>query len=162
MDTRMDKAIFLETLRTKRVEWEALLDEVGEERMTQPGVEGEWSIKDIIAHVAWSEREMVGVFATRALVGSDLWSLSTDERNAVVFEQNRHRSLQDVLAEEQQVYAQLLEGAQTLSDEDLNDPQRFKEMLPAWIPWQIFAGNSFKHYDEHIRSIRVWLDQGQL
>ena len=158
----MNKVVFLETLRAKHAEWEALLDEVGEERMTTPGVEGEWSIKDIIAHVAWNERELVGVFATRALVGSDLWNISTDARNAVVFEQNRHRSLQDVLAEEQQVYAQLLEGAQTLSDEDLNDPQRFKEMLADWIPWQIFAGNSFKHYDEHIRSIRARLDRGQL
>lgn len=157
MDTRMDKAVFLETLRTKRAEWEALLAEVGEARMTQPGVAGEWSIKDVIAHVAWGEREMVGVLQVRALVGSDLWNVSTDERNAAVFEQNRLRFLQDVLAEEQQTYRQLLEALQSLSDEDFNDSQRFKDMPADWIPWQIIAGNSFGHYDEHIPSIRSWI-----
>ncbi len=157
----MDKATFLGTLRTKRAEWETLLAEVGEARMTQPGAAGEWSVKDIIAHVAWGEREMVGVLQARALVGSDLWNLSTDERNAVVFEQNRHRSLQDVLTEEEQLYAELLSGLEAISDEDLNNPQRFRDMPPTWIPWQILSGNSFGHYAEHIPSIRAWLDKSQ-
>jgi len=153
----MDKATFLATLRAKRAEWEALMAEVGEARTTQPGAAGEWSVKDIIAHVAWGEHEMVGVLQARALVGSDLWNVSTDERNAAVFEQNRHRPLQDVLNEEREVYTQLLEALQAVSDKDFTDPQQFKDMPADWVPWQILSGNSFGHYDEHIPSIRAWL-----
>ena len=59
--------------------------------MTTPGVVGKWSVKDLVAHITWSEREMVGVLAARALAGSDLWSLTNDERNEIVYQQNRDR-----------------------------------------------------------------------
>jgi len=159
MDVQMDKATFLETLRTKRGEWETLLAEVDEERVTEPGPAGEWSLKDIIAHVTWGEREMVGVLEARALVGSDLWNVSTDERNAAVYEQNRDRSLPDVLTEAQEVHTRLLAALETVSDEDLNDPRRYKDMLDDWVPWKLIAGNSYGHYDEHSPSIRAWLEQ---
>ncbi len=153
----MDKATFIETLHTGRAEWEALLAEVGEARMLQPGAAGEWSVKDVIAHVMWSEREMVGVMQAHALVGSDLWDLPEDERNAVVFAEQRDQPLHDVLTEEQQVYAQFLEAVQALSDEDFTDPHRFREMPEQWLPWQILAGCSFAHYRQHTPSIRAWL-----
>ena len=153
----MDKAAFIKTLHAGRVEWEALLAEVGEARMLQPGAAGEWSVKDVIAHVMWSEREMVGVMHAHALVGSDLWDLSQDERNAVVFAEQRDRPLHDVLSEEQGVYAQFLEAVQALSDEDFTDPRRFREMPEQWLPWQVLAGCSFAHYRQHTQSIRAWL-----
>ena len=59
---------------------------------------GKWSVKDLVAHITWSESEMVGVLAGRALVGSDLWSLTNDERNEIVYQQNRDRPLDEVLA----------------------------------------------------------------
>ncbi len=153
----MDKATFIETLHAGRAEWQALLAEVGEGRMLQPGAAGEWSVKDVIAHVMWGEREMVGVMQTHALVGSDLWDLPEDERNAIVFAEQRDRPLHDVLTEEQQVYAQFLEAVQALSDEDFTDPRRFREMPEQWLPWRILAGDSFAHYRQHMPSIRAWL-----
>ncbi len=48
----MNKAEFLERQRRARAEWEALLAEVGPDRMTRPGTAGYWSVKDVIAHVA--------------------------------------------------------------------------------------------------------------
>jgi len=153
----MDRATFIETLYAARAEWEALLAEVGEARMLQPGATGEWSVKDVIAHVMWSEREMVGVMQAHALVGSELWNLTDDERNAVVFAEQRDRSLPDVLTEEQQVYAQFVRGVETLSDEDFTDARRFREMPEQWLPWQVLAGCSFAHYRQHMPSIRAWL-----
>ena len=157
----MKKALFLETLRTKRAEWETLLAEVDEARMTQPGPAGEWSLKDIIAHVTWGEREMVGVLQARALVGSDLWGASQFERNAAVYAQNRDCPLPEVLAEAQEVHARLVDELEKLSDEDLNDARRFQQMPAEWIPWQLIAGNSYGHYDEHSPWIRAWLDQAE-
>jgi Protein of unknown function (DUF1706) len=155
----MDKATFIETLRTRRAEWEALLAQVGKERMLEAGAAGAWSVKDIIAHIMWGEREMIGVCKQHALIGSDLWNLSEDERNASMVAQQRDRPLEEVLHEEEQAYAQLLEAVQALTDEDFNDPHRFRYMPTEWIPWQIIAGCSFKHYSEHIPSIRAWLQQ---
>lgn len=157
----MDKTVFINTLKQSRAEWEALLAQVDEERMLQPGAAGKWSVKDVIVHVTWSEREMVPIMSTRELVGSELWELSDDERNEIVYQQNRDRPLQEILQEEQQAYADLFEAAQTLSDEDLNDPHRFKQMPEEWVPWQIIAGCSFKHYQDHMPSIREWLAQRQ-
>jgi hypothetical protein len=159
METYVNKSMFLDTLHAGRAQWEALLAQVGEARMLQPGVAGEWSIKDIIAHVTWGERETVEVLQARALVGSDLWNLPQDDRNAVVFAENRDRPLHEVLAEAQQVHAQLLEALVALSEEDLTDPRRFRNMPANWIPWQIIAGCSYEHYRQHTPSIRAWLDQ---
>jgi len=155
----MTLAAFLDSLRSGRAEWEALLAQIGADRMTQPGVEGDWSIKDIVAHVTWHEREMLGVLRARALVGSDLWNLPTDERNAAIFEQNKDRALDDVLEESRQIFPQLLELAAGLSAEELNDPRGFSEMPEEWSPWELVASNSYTHYPDHIASIRAWLDR---
>ena len=152
------KVDFLETLQTARAEWEALLVKVGESNMTLPGVAGEWSVKDIVCHITWFEREMVGVLQARALIGSDLWNLPQGQRNAVIFEQNRQRSLQDVLAEARLVNQTLYKALQTLQEEDFNDPGRFKNMPPDWSPGKLIAENSYEHYRAHARSIHAWLD----
>ena len=158
MATEMNKAAFLETLQTGRAQWEALLAEIDEARMTEPRVEGEWSVKDIIAHVAWYEREMVGILQARALVGSSLWVLPNAERNAAIFDQNRDRSLPDVLTEAQRAYAELLQAAQGLAEDDLIDPSRYRDMPADWVPWKVLADNTYEHYCAHIPAIRTWLD----
>ncbi|HEX6780018.1 MAG TPA: maleylpyruvate isomerase N-terminal domain-containing protein [Ktedonobacterales bacterium] len=158
MTTLMNKAIFLETLQTGRAQWEALLTKVDQARMTEPGIEGEWSLKDILAHIAWYEREMVGILQTRALVGSSLWVLPNTERNAAIFDQNRNRSLSEVLTDAQHVYSELLHAAQSLTDDDLMDPSRYRDMPADWVPWKVFADNSYEHYVAHIPAIRSWLD----
>jgi len=62
------------------------------------------SVKDILAHIAWFEREMIGLLHQRTLAGSDLWNLPSDERNAVIFQLNRRRSLQDIRQEAEAVF----------------------------------------------------------
>jgi uncharacterized protein (TIGR03083 family) len=153
----MNKTEWLDTLQAERAQWNALLAQVDEARMTQPGAVGEWSVKDVIAHVTWFEREMVGVLRTHALVGSELWNLPHDERNAAIYEQNRDRALSEVLAEARAVYDQLLVGMQSLAEEDLHDPQRFAEMPADWIPWQVIAGNCYEHYRQHTPGLCDWM-----
>ena len=153
----MDKTTFINTLEHAHADWEALLAQVGKDLMLQSGAAGKWSVKDVIAHITWGELELVLVIRTHILTGSELWDLSEDERNEIVYQQNRDRPLHEIITEEQQAYAQLLQAAQTLSDEDLNDPRRFKDMPQDWIPWRIFAGCSFQHYRDHMPSIREWL-----
>jgi len=160
-DDAMDKIRFLDTLLTERAEWDQVLSQIDEARMSVPGVANEWSMKDVVAHVTWYEREMVGVLATHALVGSDLWDLPQDERNRLMFEQNRQRPLGDVLAEAREVFDQLLAAMRSLSDEDLVDPGRFRDMPADWVPWQILAGNTYEHYRDHLPALRAWLEESR-
>jgi len=55
MNNHLTTTQLLEVMRTARSNWEALLAEVGEARLTEPGVEGDWSLKDIIAHITYFE-----------------------------------------------------------------------------------------------------------
>jgi hypothetical protein len=153
----MDKITFLQRLTETRAEWEEMLAQMDEERMLQPGAAGKWSVKDVIAHVMWGEREMVPIMRTHVVAGSELWDLEDDERNEIWYQRHRQRPLQEIRSEEQHTYAELLAAAQTLSDEDLTDPERFQQMPPEWVPWELFAGNSFEHYQDHLPSLRTWL-----
>jgi hypothetical protein len=153
----MDNTTFINTLIESRAQWDALISQIDAQWMLEPGVEGDWSIKDIIAHIMWNELEMVPLMQTRSLIGSELWNLPQDKRNEAVYLLYRDTPLRTIISEEQEAYTQLLAEAKTLSDEDLNDPHRFKDMPGDWTPWQIMAGNSFTHYPDHMVSIRTWL-----
>lgn len=157
----MDKATLLQTLQHERAAWDDLLARVDDAHMLQSGVSGEMSVKDIIAHVTWYERETVGILRQRAVIGSELWYRALDERNAAILSMNRERALADVRAEAQQVFAQLLAGVQALSEEDLTDPEQFQFMPPEWIPWKVIASNTYEHYPQHIPDIEAWLAKHQ-
>jgi hypothetical protein len=47
----MDKAGLLALLDQRQRDWETTLGEVGAARMDRPGVNGDWSFKDIVAHL---------------------------------------------------------------------------------------------------------------
>jgi hypothetical protein len=155
----MDSTTFIDRLLQTRAQWDALIDQIDERWMLEPDAEGKWSVKDIIAHIMWNELEMVPLMRMRALVGSELWNLPQDERNEAVYVLYRDTPLRAIISEEQEAYTQLLKEARTLSDEELNDPHRFKDMPDSedWIPWRIIAGCSFTHYPDHMTSIREWL-----
>lgn len=134
---------------------DAALAGMSRERMEAPSVDGEWSAKAIIAHITWAEREMVGVLRQRALVGSDLWRLSQDERNAAVYAENSDRPLDEVLSEAQSVFAALRAEIARLSDTEMADPALIAEMPGGLAPWQLLAGNTWKHYDEHLPALQA-------
>lgn len=135
-----------------------MLARVPRDRMEEPILSGGWSVKDVVAHITWSEHEMVGVLRQKALVGSPLWGLGQDARNAIVYAENRDRDLDDVLSEEQRVYAELLPLLEMLTSEELIDGDRWEQMLPDVPPWRIFAGSTFQHYEDHAAAIADWLE----
>jgi hypothetical protein len=157
----MDKTALIETLKSERAKLEALLMQIDEQHMLQPGVSGEMSVKDIIAHIAWYERETVGLLRQRALIGSDLWYVSLEERNAAILKMNRERPLEEVRAEAQKVFEQLIAEVETLSAEELTDPRRFQYMPTEWVPWRAIASNSYEHYPQHIPDIQAWIGRQQ-
>jgi hypothetical protein len=155
----MNKSKLVETLGTEREAWEALLAEVTRHGMTEPGLAGNWSAKDIVTHITWYERETATMIEERALVRSDLWLLPQDERNIPIYEANKDRQLEEILAEADNVFERLVRAVKSLSDAELIDASYFREMPEGWMPWKVIASNSYEHYHQHIPGIRVWLDE---
>ena len=153
----MDRVTFLETLKTGRARWNALVTQINAGHMADAPLNDDWMVKDLIAHVSWYEREMIAVMAEKKLVGSDWWNLPLDERNTRIYEANRDRTLADVCAEALALWNPLREAAQLLSDDDLNDARHFAEMPPDWTPWEVIASNLFDHYPDHIPDLEAWI-----
>lgn len=159
IDEPASKADLLDKIQSGWQEWQKLLSQVNKEQMEQAGAEGDWSVKDIIAHITWSEREMVPFLEQHSLAGSELWNLPQDERNAAVYHQNQHRPLEDVLAESQNTHEQLVAAAGGLDEQDLTDSSRFTNMPADWLPWMLVSGNTYAHYRDHVESVKAWLAQ---
>lgn len=149
----------LTTLLYGRRDWDALLEEVDEVRIQQPGVCGKWSIKDLIAHVTWFEAEMVELFRSCTLSGSPLWELKTDQRNERIFQDNQFRSLDDIRQESLKVFAHLLTAIEEVTPAALLDPGEISGMPADWDPLEILASNTWGHYEVHSRHIRDFLNR---
>jgi hypothetical protein len=112
------------------------------------------TVKDMLAHITWHEVQMIGVIAQMALVGSPWWELPTDERNARIYAANRERSWEEVRAEADDAYPRLVAALEGLDADAYEDAGRFREMPAEWAPWVVFAGNTFEHYEHHLRDVQ--------
>jgi hypothetical protein len=156
----MKKAELLDHIRGARAEWDRLVAKVDSSRYEQPGVSGEWTLKDVIAHISWYEREIAHMLRIRSYAeGSEWWGLPSAEQNAHIYALNRDRSLPDILADSQTSYVDLVVAIERVSDEDLNDASRFADSPPGAMPWEIIAQNSYEHYQHHTRDLQAWLER---
>ncbi len=145
----MTKAEVMRLIDSGHETFDAAVNALTPEQMAKPIGDSEWTPKDVVAHVTWSQREMLSVLHHRAMVGSDLWDLSQDERNAAVFAENRARPLDDVLQDAREVFAQLRSEIERLSDDQLNNPAYIKDIPGGITPWQLLSGSTWRHYEEH-------------
>jgi hypothetical protein len=156
----MTKTALLADLHREQEQWEALLAQIGEARMDQPGVAGEWSIKDIVAHLTgWRRRTVARLQAAQRgeAEPSPPWPahLQTDDQiNAWVYETNRDRSVREVLADSRQVFQQLVAAIEAFPEAELLDPHRF-----AWWEGELLSAAAlFAHFhEEHEPDMRAWL-----
>lgn len=155
---KMTKPQFITTLKEARAEWEALLAKFDAAQMTQFSSPEEWSLKDTIAHITWFEREMVALIRAKKFIGSELWNLPTDERNAAIHAELKDQPLDQVRVESQAAYQDLLAALETLADVDFNDPASFPGMPEDWIPWEVIASNCYEHYPMHTPDLQSRLD----
>lgn len=162
METQVTKDQLLEKVAQERGRLNSLINQVGEDRVAVPGVEGKWSVKDIIAHITfWEERlarRLQGKPASAPLI-EGFADLTEDEENEVVYKHYQDKAWQDILVEYEDVHKQLLGGLEGLSDDDVNDPTRFEWMRGSALH-EAIEGNSYGHYQHHAPAIAAWLDAG--
>jgi hypothetical protein len=164
----MKKAELLNWLWEEYRRWEALLDQIGPARMDQPGVNGDWSMKDIVAHLTGWNHWLVA--RLRAAGRSELepsppWPAhvqTEDEINAWIYESNHGRSAREVLDESQQVFQELLAVIDGLPEDGRIETIQMsadREFYFVWLGDERFpAGEIFDHFrDDHEPDVRAWL-----
>jgi len=161
----MEKSELLTWLQEEYQQWQALLDQIGPERMEQPGVAAHWSIKDIIAHLTGWNRHLVARLQA-AQQGHPQppppWPAhlqDEDEINTWIYETNRERPVREILDETHQLFQQLLTVIKSLPDEVQIDHIEQKFHL-VWVGDERFlVGEFFDHFhDDHEPDIRAWLE----
>lgn len=157
------KAELFAAIQAERAHLEKLLSLLSDERMCQPALDGQRSVKDLLAHITaweqrclgWIEAGLRGETPTRPEPGY-AWE-DIDRLNERTYLANQHHPLHDVLADSRRSYQQLLALVQALSEEDLTDPDRFPWTEGELLAWYIGA-NSFEHYHEHGDQIYAWIN----
>jgi len=162
MSTQMDKTSLLNEMHTAYAALEEMLASLDETRMTTPGVNGDWSIKDVLAHVtAWHRHLLDRLQAAArnekpALYGTLVDDEEVDRFNEQFYQENKSRPLDEVMAGFRSTYQQVVEAVQAMKEEDLTDTQRFS--WAGGIPFRRFvAADTYEHYLEHIGPIKEWL-----
>ncbi len=163
----MKKSELLNLLQEKYQQWEAFLDQIGSARMDQPGVNGDWSMKDIVAHLTGWNRWLVSRVGAAGRGESEPpppWPADVqteDEINAWIYESNKGRSVREVLDESHQVFQQLFAVIEGLPEdtrfEQLHQGERVFQLV--WLRDERFpVGEFFDHfYDDHEPDVRAWL-----
>lgn len=162
MNAQVTKAQILDELRSARTEWDALMTEVGEEHMLQTGATGEWSVRDVIAHLTSFDRWFVNASEAQfrgeppPTDGTE-W-LPWDERNAIHHQRTLHLSLDEVQQQSRDIYQQLLKAVEQHSEVFLTTPQEIPGVPQPIHVWEQLAGNHYDHYRLHAGWIREWLE----
>jgi hypothetical protein len=160
----MNKDEIFNALEESREQFLDLIDNLSEEQLLTPGVEGEWSLRDILVHLARWEAELVKL----------LWQVrqeqrpttvhfsgqSTDEINDRWQLESRGRPLERVLEDFHGVRAQTQRRLEEFSDRDLTDPTRYR-WLEGQPLWERVGGDSFEHERKHAAHVREWLSRSK-
>ena len=160
----MKKSELLDRLQEKYRQWETFLEEIDPARMEQPGVNGDWSMRDIVAHLTGWHRHLVARLEAAERGQPEPpppWPAhlqTDDEINAWIYESNRGHSLREVLEDTQQVHQQLLTVLERLPD-DVQIETVEPSYYLVWVNGQRFpASEFFDHFhDDHEPDVRAWL-----
>jgi len=141
----------LERLDAAWTEFEESYAGLSSAQMLVGGVTGEWSVRDIIAHVTWWEEEaLLHLPLVREGGRPPRYSVlygGIDAFNAIRTEQRRHLSLATVLDQHNEVHARLVDYVRSAPAELYARETRFRRRL---------ALDTYRHYPLHSRAIRSW------
>ncbi|MDQ2806962.1 MAG: ClbS/DfsB family four-helix bundle protein [Chloroflexota bacterium] len=170
MNGPQDTTELMRAMSDAHIEWLGLLAQAGPDRLDEPGADGDWTLKDITAHLCvyewWTatqleaftrgERGTVAVPPGPASLppGSDTPDM--EARNALIYAHNRARPAVEVLAESDQAFGALMAAVATFPATALTDPH-CAEWTAGETPLAVVAGNSYEHYGNHIPAVRAWL-----
>ncbi len=118
------------------------------------GVTGDWSVRDIIAHVTWWEEEAL-THLPLILTGAKPPRYSVtyggiDSFNAQMTEMKRHLSLSEVLRQQEETHRRLIDFIRSAPANQFARETRFRHRLRL---------DTYSHYSQHAAMIREWRAQ---
>jgi hypothetical protein len=127
---------------------------LSDSQLTQPGVMGTWSLKDILAHVTTWEEEALKYLPLIAQ-GDKPPRYSTmyggiDAFNARMMEQKQGLSLSEVVRQQDETHRRLIDYVQGVPEEQFARETRFRRRL---------RFDTYRHYAEHTRVIQEWRER---
>lgn len=123
---------------------------VPDSRLMEPGVMGDWSVKDILAHVTTWEEEALKHLPLIVEGGRPPRYVTyggIDAFNARMTEQKRALSLSDVQAQLDDTHQRLIDFIRNAPEEQLARETRFRRRLRL---------DTYSHYPQHAEAIREW------
>ena len=130
--------------------------------MLEAGLEGNRSMKDVLAHItAWEQRmiQWLNESAAGRVPQGPAPGMTWDDLDALneqTYLEDKDKTLAEVMSASVTSYTQSLKAVQETTDQDLFDGSRF-----AWRNgdplWHMIAANTWWHYDEHREQIETWL-----
>lgn len=155
--SRKSKVIGL--LEEARAEEHVFWERLSEAERAAEGTPDHWSARDVMAHITvWKDRLAARLEAAAQGLEPER-SDDFEEANREIFEANRKRSWEDLLEYEEQVFTRLVASVGALTEEALNDPQRFDwtDGRPLW--WGA-SFNGYFHPLDHLSKLH--LEWGQI
>jgi len=122
--------------------------------LTEPGVTGAWSVKDIIAHVTvWEEEALTHLPAILEGMKPPRYSVThggINAFNAQMTQRNRGLPLEEVLRRREASHRRLLEFIEGVPESECGGDTRFRRRLRL---------DTYGHYAVHTRAIRAWRER---
>ena len=127
---------------------------LSDSQLTEPGVTGHWSVKDILAHVTTWEEEALQYLPLIIKGGRPpRYSIKyggINGFNAQMTAQKRGLSLSDVLRQLDETHRRLIDYVQSVPEEQFTRETRFRRRLRL---------DTYSHYPKHAEAIRKWREQ---
>ena len=153
----MNRQQLLNRLDTAWLAFQASYAGLASSRLTEPGVAGDWSVKDIIAHVTWWEEEALRHLPVIMAGGRPpRYSVTyggIDAFNAMMAERKRDVSLSDVLTQQHDTHQRLIDFIASVPEDQFTRDTRFRRRLRL---------DTYSHYPIHTNAIREWRQQRSL
>jgi hypothetical protein len=146
----------LDDLQAARDEFLAAIGDIDPALSTTPGLVGEWSARELLAHVGyWAGHAAESLHRAEmgelAEFGRD--ELSVDDRNAVVARVAAETDYATVASREEGAFQQFAARLATVDPEWLGECDADGDALE-----EIIAFDGADHYREHTLDIRAWFD----
>ena len=159
----MNKQELEARFRDERAKLEAVLSQLSPQQMQMAGVVGDWSVKDLLAHLSvWAARTITLMFQaergqTPSLGVPDDHSNDWANVNAKSYEEQKDRTLEQVLTDFRGTYIQLLKRVNVWKDESRFFDKRAFPSLRGSSVFDYAYENGPQHDMEHRQHIETWL-----